>query len=344
MLSLFAVASITISSHGVTQGCEPIRFTAPVSLGGEGEAYQPARQWQLTLAYRRLTSNEFFVGTRQNSALGPGGQAPVFRIHTVVADVGYSINDRYRVRVSVPMSSGSVRRIYADKASHQQTARGLGDVSVMGEGWLLAPRTHASGNISFGLGVKVPTGSHTVGSQFYTASGAVDFPAEQTIQPGDGGWALLLQTQAFRQVTERLFGYGFASYMVSPKARSDVRITPNTGQYWSVPDVYSARLGAAFSVLPDQGLSVSLGGRVDGIPVRDLLGGGDDSTIKRTSHILYADPGLSLARGRSMFTLSVPYRLAVNRKRSLFEQQSSTAVNGGGFAKYLVFASYTHRF
>ena len=132
-----SLAIIAAPSPAAAQGCEPIRFTAPVNLGGQGEAYQPGHEWQLTLAYRRLTSNEFFVGTRQNPALGPGGQAPVFKIHTVVADIAYAINDRYRVRLSVPMSTGSVTRMYADKALHEQTARGLGDVSVMGESWLL---------------------------------------------------------------------------------------------------------------------------------------------------------------------------------------------------------------
>jgi len=73
-------------------------------------------------------------------------------------------------------------------------------------------------------------------------------------------WELLAQSQGFRQITDRTYGYAFGSYMVSPKAHSDVRLQPNTGQYWSVPDVYSAQLGGAFSVLPDQGLSMSLGG------------------------------------------------------------------------------------
>ena len=36
-----------------------------------------------------------------------------------------------------------------------------------------------------------------------------------------------------------------------------------------------------------------------------------------------------------------PYRLKVNRQKSLFEQQTN-GVNGGGFAKYLVFVGYSH--
>ena len=140
----------------------------------------------------------------------------------------------------------------------------------------------------------------------------------------------------------RTFVYAFGSYMVSPKERSDVQNAPNSGVYWSVPDVYSARLGGAFAVLPDQGLTLSLGGRVNGIPVHDLIGGGDASTIKRTSYVMFADPGLSLTRGKEIFTLSVPVRVRVNREKSLLEQRTN-GLNAGGFAKYLVFASFTHR-
>jgi len=340
---LIAIIGLTIvAAPAASQGCEPIRFSNPVNLGGEGEAYQRAHEWRFTLGYRRLVSNEWFIGTKESSSLAPGGQSPVFRINTVIADVAFSFTERFRARMSLPVSKGSFSRVAADKALHEQSATGIGDLSVMGESWLFAPRTNRHGNISIGLGFKAPTGSHSIGSQFYTATGAVDFPADQTIQPGDGGWGLLLQSEAFRQVTDRTFAYAFGSYMVSPKAHSDVPFSPTSATYWSVPDVYSARLGAAFSVLPEQGLTASLGGRVDGIPVHDLIGGGDDSTIKRTAYVLFADPGLSLSRGKGTLTLSVPYRLKVNRMKSMYERRTN-GVNGGGFAKYLVFASYSHR-
>jgi hypothetical protein len=342
-LSFSAIGSAFIASGAAAQGCEPIRFSTPVNLGAEGEAYQRAHEWQLTVAYRRLTSNEYFVGTEEKSALGPGGQPPIIRIHTFVADVAYSIDERFRVRLSVPVSTGSLTRKWPDNLSHEQTATGIGDVSLMGEAWIFTPRTHARGDIAVGLGVKAPTGSNTIASRFYAASGAVDFPADQVIQPGDGGWAVLLQSQAFRQITERTFAYVSGSYMVSPKAQSEVRLSPTAVQFWSVPDVYSARVGGVFSVLPEQGLALSLGGRMDGIPIHDLLGGGDDSTIKRTSYVMFVEPGLSLARGNGTFTLSVPLRAKVNREKSLFEQRTN-GLNGGGFAKYLVFAGYSHRF
>ena len=88
------------------QGCEPIRFTTPVSLGGQDEAYQRDGEWQLTLAYRRLVSSDWFVGTSESPERAPGGKSPVFRVHTVVADIAYSLSDRHRLKLSIPASAG----------------------------------------------------------------------------------------------------------------------------------------------------------------------------------------------------------------------------------------------
>lgn len=343
---VFVVASLSLApAPAASQGCEPIRFTVPISLGAEGEAYQPRHEWKATLAYRRLLSNEWFVGTEENSGLAPGGSAPVFRIHTGIFDLSYAVSERVSVRMSVPFSTGSFTRIWADGKEHTQRASGVGDISTQAEVWVLEPRSHEGGNVALGLGLKAPTGSHSKPSQFFLGSGPVEFPADQTIQPGDGGWAILSQIQMFRQVGERASLYAFGSYMISPKDQSDIRGAPASNALpWSVPDVYSTRTGVAISVLPDDGLSASLGMRLDGIPVRDLIGGGDVNTIKRASRILYAEPGLAYKRDKDSFTLSVPWRIKVNRVKSLTEEQPGGPLNAGGFAKYLVFASYSHRF
>ena len=341
-MSLQRVAlAVTIIAVGLTpagaagQGCEPIRFTTPVNLGGVGQAYaQSGGQWQLGLSYRHLSADEFFVGSDPDNSAGPGGRAPEFKIHTFVADVGYAFNDQFRLRLAVPFSTGQLVTYSTTGVRSEQNATGIGDLSLMGEGWVLNPRTHERGNIGFGLGFKAPTGSHTIKS-----NGAV---ADQTVQPGDGGWGILLGTQAFHQITERSNAYATGFYMVSPKAESDQTWRGN-GKPWSVPDTYSARLGASYDVQQDWGLSLSLGGRFDGIPVHDLVGGGDETTVKRAAQILYADPGMSVGSGRGTFTLSVPIRMWVNREKSELEQ-STGGLNGGGFAKYLVFAGYAWRF
>ena len=67
-LTLLGMAFCTalVSREAAAQGCTPIRFTTPIDLGGEGQAYQRAHQWQFTLAYRRLHSNQFFMDSSQD--------------------------------------------------------------------------------------------------------------------------------------------------------------------------------------------------------------------------------------------------------------------------------------
>jgi hypothetical protein len=337
-----AAVPLVIGTRASAQGCEPIRFSTPVSLGGAGEAYQREREWRITLGYRRLYSNEWFVGTESAAARGPGGQSPVLNINTVIADVSFAPNARIQLHLGIPYSRGSSTSIWPDRLSHTQSVSGIGDISAVAEAWLLSPTTHSNGNLSLGLGFKAPTGSHSASSFVYTPAAAIPYPADQTVQPGDGGWGIIVQGQGFQKLTERLYGYAFGSYMASPKAHGDVQFRPGSGVYWSVPDIYSARVGAAFSVLPDQGLTMSLGGRMDGIPLRDVFGGGDDDTIKRTSRVMFVDPGVSLTRGKHNITVSAPWRVSVDRFKSLYEQKNNT-LNGGGFAKHLIFASYSLR-
>ncbi len=339
-LTLASLLAVPTQSFG--QGCEPIRFSNP-SLGGQGESYQEAHQWRLTVGYRRLYTNQWTVGTEIHNDSAPFGSAPIISIHTFAANLTYAVTNRFNLQLSVPFSTGSLSRVYPDSASHRESASGVGDVSLVGNFWLLDPGVHRNGNIAFGLGVKAPTGSNHVASKFYTASGPVPFAADQAIELGDGGWGIILETQAFRQVFNRAFVYLSGSYMFSPRAQTNVVArAPNSGQYWSVPDIYSGRLGLAYTLLTDQGLSVSLGGRIDGDPVHDVFGGGD-SAVRRPGYVVYLDPGLALTRGRDNITLSVPLKLRAERQRSVLERHQIAAV-GGGFANFLIFAAYSRRF
>jgi len=337
-----AAGLLAIPQPSFGQGCEPIRFSS-LSLGGQGESYQKAHQWRLTLGYRRLYTNEWYVGTEIRNDSAPGGRSPIVSIHSLVAEVSYAVTDRLSLHLALPVSTGSGSRVYPDSVSHKQSATGIGDLSLLGNLWVLDPLSHPEGNIAFGLGVKAPTGSNHVSNQWYLPSGPVPFAADPSIEPGDGGWGIILQTEAFRQVFRRGYAYLTGSYMFSPRARTDVVARmPNSGQVWSVPDIYSARLGLAYSLLPAKGLTVSLGGRIDGLPVHDVFGGGDDAA-RRPGYVIYADPGIALTRGRDNFTLSLPLRLQANRQKSVLEQGGSSPA-GGGFAKLLIFAGYSHRF
>ena len=221
-------------------------------------------------------------------------------------------------------------------------ARGLGDVNAIASVWLLDPGGQSAGNVALGLGLKAPTGNNRVEDDFFAADGSVSRRVvDQAIQLGDGGWGVIVQSQGYRRLSERLNAYAFGSYLVAPKKKTDVP-SPLTGATLSVPDVYSVKAGVAYALLPSRPLTTTLGVRMDGIPLRDVMGGGDDG-FRRPGHTLFLDPGVSLRMGRYGLTASVPIRLRQDFSRSLIDRERGVA-GGGDLARYLVFAGYTVRF
>ncbi len=84
-----------------------------------------------------------------------------------------------------------------------------------------------------------------------------------------------------------------------------------------MPDAYSVRGGLSFTVLPQQGLSTTIGGRIDGVPVQDVINGGDDN-FRRPGYDAFLDLGLDLARGPNTFTVNVPVRFMADRRANLY--------------------------
>ena len=109
-----------------------------------------------------------------------------------------------------------------------------------------------------------------------------------------------------------------------------------------MPDVYSGRLGAAYVLPRVEGLVVSLGGRVNGVTVRDLIGGGD-LYWRRPGYEIYVEPGVTWTHGSNAATLSVPVRAYVNKLDSLRDVSLDRKI-GGSFAPFLLLASYARRF
>ncbi|MFI5280575.1 MAG: hypothetical protein ACHQU1_08775, partial [Gemmatimonadales bacterium] len=261
--------------------------------------------------------------------------------------LAYGVSERLSLRLTVPTSSGTNTRGYADSASHRISATGIGDINLVGTLWLLNPVTHGGGNVAVGLGVKAPTGSHTVRDNFWTPAGPVQFPVHPGLQPGDGSWGILLEAQAFQRLVGGLAAYAFGAYQMDLRDTSDTKFTPAYTHPLSVPDAYHARFGLAYAVWPSGGLSASLGIRFDGITVRDVVGGSDG--FRLPGHTTYLDPGLSIASGRNSLTLSVPIRLHGVFVPNTLDQAGPLPPGEfpgyqGDLAKYLVFLGYARRF
>jgi hypothetical protein len=293
------------------------------------------------LAYRHLHANEWFVGKKVNENEAPYGQPLFLNIDSLDVTFERGITERLSLQLTIPFSHGTHSRLYSDApdSRHEVSATGLGDVSLIGRFLLFDPKTHANGNVSLGLGVKAPTGKNDVEDDYWLENGTrTRHTVDQSIQLGDGGWGILLELNAFQRLFESGYGYANASYLLSTRNQTTVK---QGGTFTDVPDVYSYRLGLAYAGIPVKGLSISLGGRIDGIPYHDLIGSNDG--FRRPAIVGYVDPGLVLTLGRGEFSLNVPVRVWADFRPSLYDKQVG-AVGGGDLAKVLIFVGYTQRF
>lgn len=322
------------------QGCMPLRFTSP-NVGGEHVPFLEAHSWQFGVAARRVATHRFFVGTHEDETQAPGGQPLYIGLNSLDLSLSYATSDRLSFTMVVPLSYSTVSSINPDLNRHEVSSMGVGDVNLMGNLWLRSPGPHPSGNVIIGLGVKSPTGNNHVKADFFVPGAVTQEPLAQTAQLGDGGWAALLQAQAFQQIVNRVSVYGSGSYSVSLRTHTDV-LWPPANTQWAVPDVYSARVGLAYALKADPVVTMSLGGRVDGTPTSDLVGGRTDY-YRHAGYTMYVDPGLSYQMGRNQFTLNVPVRVRHNYL-SMTLSDGTVRPGSGGVNDFVIYAGWTRGF
>jgi hypothetical protein len=319
-------------------------------LGGHGESQSTdlrAHEWQVAVDYRYLHADRFFFGSQMTTPPQFFGQPLIINVHSANINVTYAATNRFSLRLTVPVSYGTQSRFYQDSARHVVRAGGIGDIGLVGTTWLLDPGAHTRANVALGVGVKMPTGNNKYVAPYFLKGGtSVQFPVDQSIELGDGGWGLILQGQAFRQMAARMLAYFTGSYLVSPRNQTDVTRAPlgenNATVHISVPDVYTGRLGAIYDVLPEHRLSVSLGGRIDGIPYHDLVGRSDG--FRRPSYIVFVDPSVAFEWGRGTWTLSTPIRVHSRLATRSMSMASGGTIGAGDLAGVLFFVGYARRF
>ena len=316
-----------------------MRFNAPGLGGTTGPLLR--HQWEIGFSYRYLTANRWYVGTKVNEGAAPFGKPVFINIHSVDVTAKYALSERVTLTTTLPFSTGTHSRFYGDGKRHQVEAAGLGDITSVISAWMWNPRRHESGNLAIGVGLKTPTGDNEASDNFFLPGGLVTRNVvDQSIQLGDGGWGFIAQAEGYRKLLNRSSTYVSASYLFSPKDKTEVK-SPYPGISLSVPDVYSARAGVAYTVLPKHALYGSLGLRADGIPIRDMIG--DSNGFRRPGYSLFVDPGFAIALGHGIFSFNIPVRIHQDFERSLVDLEGAK-LGGGDLAKYLVFASYSIRF
>jgi len=319
----------------LSQGCVTARHLT-LSLVSEGVWYLEPNEWDAFVSYRYLHSETSFVGGDERPDLN--AKLPWTTTHSIDVGATYGITKRFSATLTFPFLSLEVSSIHQDAQRHVMSAGGLGDIRLVGNAWLLDPDKHGTENISLSLGVKAPTGDYRATDYYYLMDGSrVLRPLGSNGQPGDGGWGIVTEVQAFAQIFKNTFVYAAGSYVINPREQNGTETTdPVNPILFSVPDQYSGRAGLQYAVWPEKGLAVSFGGRIDGVPVQDLLGG--SGGLRVAGYSVAVDPGVSWTWKKNAFTISTP--VAVLR-----HDQKSILNNGTGvFADYLIMASYQRRF
>lgn len=109
----------------------------------------------------------------------------------------------------------------------------------------------------------------------------------------------------------------------------------------SIADQFLLRAGAAVPVPKTTSLSFSAGIRVEGVPVRDLLGPSDG--FRRPGVAVSIEPSLNYVRGKNGFAAGLPFAIYRNRFVSV-PDEARGAHGDAAFADYLVMFGYSRRF
>lgn len=83
---------------------------------------------------------------------------------------------------------------------------------------------------------------------------------------------------------------------------------------YASPDQYFARAGVMTSVGKSKDLTLSLAGRVEGIPAYDAFGG--QVAYRRPGYVVAVESGVSYRIGKHSLSLFVPYNFIKNRIQS----------------------------
>lgn len=309
------------------------------------------KTWQFSANYRYFRSFRHFSGTEENPDRVSNNTEVINNDNSLTLGATYTISNRWTVSASLPI-------LYIDRSSlyehdrinrHHTSSNGLGDIRLMG--YYSAKMLGGKSSMMYGMGLKLPTGNDNYKDNFYTVNGVETRPVDQSIQPGDGGLALITEINFAHHATEKLSIYSNVLYMFNPRNTNGTRTFRETlspilanEAIMSVPDQYMVRAGAQYLVGGKWGLAI--GGRLEGIPVRDALGKSEG--FRRPGYILSVEPSITYQSGPHSFNVSVPVALVRNRLQSVTDRETEIATGNprhgdAAFANYLLSISYAYK-
>lgn len=325
-------------------------------FGANRSVYQQPGDWQVSLSSRNLVSNDHYNGTEEQVQRQTLQNYVTNRQNLADLGITRAITKRLSVTLGVPYVNSSwasrdpLLPLPAARHEIAQNGRGLGDISLSGRYWLLNPDMHRTWNVAAGAGVKMPTGNAAAKDTFpgrTDPTSNIPRYVDQSVQPGDGGWGLMLDSNAF-WILKRVMLFGSSSYLANPRDTNGtpsiltvLGINTTTGANAglgvnSVPDQYFARLGGSVAVW--KGVGASLTWRMEGLKRYDVFGASHG--WRRPGTEMFVEPGVSYSNGRHTFSFNVPIGYYYNRRPNPYTGNKGDAT----FPRQIFLSSYSVRF
>lgn len=316
LLSLIFLAT---AGQGFGQGCVAVRHFGVCSAAMTHNLFQKG-DIQAGTSYRYFKSFRHFRGTHEEADRVTNGTEVINHSHNWEYSLSYWLSNKTSVILGIPTQINTRSSLYEHGRTQRNKSfsRGLGDVRIGVQNWLLEPGVK-SWNVQLGTALKLPTGNYNSSDIFYNVgvNGSPEVrPVDQSIQLGDGGFGVILEAQSYVKLSEKFALTGGAFYLLNPLEKNDIRtfrekLSPLLANeaVMSVPDQFSSRVAVSYSI--NEITNLGLGARYEGVPVNDLIGG--SSGFRRPGTILSLEPQYSYMKNNFSLNFSVP--LAVRRER-----------------------------
>jgi hypothetical protein len=348
---VIALAFTQPSAHA--QGCVAAHSPQPLIAGLDPSSVSGGRHsasgllhgLTVTTGFRTYSSFRHYIGTVYQVQRQTQHSAVVNHVDLFELDLNYQLTPRWSVIATVPGMEATRHGQRTD--TNYYRSGGIGDVTVGVQSWIFRPPTENHGNVNLSAQLKLPTGINDAKGTTITKSGAAQTePFDESIQPGDGTWGFSLATEAYHPVLWKTAAYFTGSWLFNPQDTTGVqtfRPAPGEGVV-SATDQYLWRGGFSRPVTGVRllrGLAFSIGGRMEGVPVRDAFG--SSNGFRRPGYVISIEPGLMYERGRYMLNVSGPWAMERNRKTSVTDLENGTH-GDAAFADYTIIAGFSRFF
>lgn len=363
--AVLCYAFMLFITFSYAQGCIAVRSGCGANVGGSGLLTKGSLQ--VGTNFRYFHSYKHFRGTHEETYRVKEGSEVINDSFFADLIFNYGLSDRLSAVVIVPFVHHRRSSMYEHGGNpriddpsttqnefwsgdrHTTVSQGLSDIRFGISYWVFNPVKHHKTNFTLGLGLKLASGNFRAEDEFYNAGPnkeqIITSGVDQSIQPGDGGVGVSFDMNGYHSLTDQILLTANLFYLVNPREKYSLEARGSLREY-SVPDQYAARLGAMF-MLPIHGLFFYTGGRIEGIPSSDLIGG--DDGFRRPGYIVSVEPGMSYTVRRLSANVSVPIAVERNRVQSYTDKVATkeTGVFRQGdaaFADYLINVGFTWNF